>query len=219
MKSSEHGYDGSAGPTTGSAANEYERFGPDELGLLVAEVLGATRCTVCLSTDERLAAVCSGHIASFGEIHASATTAIVEYCESRHRMFSVLALRGKFAGFVQVAGPAGRPQFSGHDLNVLRILGLFIERAIEAERLQKLTVSPFAQIALRQSPDQTIGDIVNQSIDNPAQVSKILAKSFYREMTRAGFDFSQIIGAATEIISELASNVRKHNDRQRRRGG
>lgn len=104
-------------------------------------------------------------------------------------------------------------------MSVLRILSVFIERAIEADRLQKLSVSPFAQTALRQSADQTIGDIVTQSIENPGQVSKILAKSFYREMTRAGFDFGQIIGAATEIISELANNVRKHSDRQRRREG
>jgi hypothetical protein len=74
-------------------------------------------------------------------------------------------------------------------------------------------------MTLKRSSDQTIGDIVTQSIQNPSQLSKMLARSFYTEMTRAGFDFSQIIGAATEIISELASNVRKHSDRKQRRGG
>jgi hypothetical protein len=72
-------------------------------------------------------------------------------------------------------------------------------------------------MTLKRSTDQTIGDIVAQSIQNPSQLSKLLARSFYREMTRAGFDFNQIIGAATEIISELASNVRKHSDRNNRR--
>ncbi|ACD14700.1 MULTISPECIES: hypothetical protein [Burkholderiaceae] len=219
MKSSEHRREERETRTAGSTVLQSAIFVPEEAELLVAEALGAKQCIVSTSADERIAEVCAGHVASFGEIHASAKTAIVEYCESRHRMFSVLTLRGKFAGFVQVSGPQGRPQFTNHDLNVLRILSIFIGKVVEADRLQKLSVSPFAQIALRQSTDQTIGDIVTQSIENPGQVSKILAKSFYREMTRAGFDFSQIIGAATEIISELADNVRKHSDRQRRRGG
>ncbi|MFT4067629.1 hypothetical protein [Paraburkholderia sp.] len=219
MKSPEHSYEEHAGRTTGSVAYEHATFVPEKLGPLVAEALGATRCIVSTSTDERLAEVCSGHVASFGEIHASAKTPIIGYCEFRDRMFSVLTRRGKFVGFVQVSGPEGRSRFSEHDLNVLRILSIFIVTAIEADRLQKLSVSPFTQIALGQSPDQTIGDIVAHSMGDPGQVSKILAKSFYREMTRAGFDFSQIIGAATEIISELASNVRKHSDRQKRRGG
>lgn len=219
MKSPEQSYEEHAGRTTASVTYAHAAFVPEELELLVAEVLGAARCIVSPSTEPRVAELCAGNAASFGEIHASTKTPIIGYSEFRDRMFSVLMLRGKFVGFVQVSGPQGRSQFSEHDLNVLRILSIFIATAIEADRLQKLSVSPFAQIALGQSPDQTIGDIVAHSMGNPGQVSKILAKSFYREMTRAGFDFGQIIGAATEIISELASNVRKHSDRQKRRGG
>ncbi len=219
MKNQEHSYEENTGAMTGSLADQRATFVLDNLGLLVAEALGATRCIVSTSTDEQIAEVCSGHVASFGEIHASGKTPIIGYCESRDRMFSVLTLRGKFIGFVQVSGPQGRPQFSEHDLNVLRIFSVFIATAIEADHLQKLSVSPFTQIALGQPSDQTIGDIVTQSIGNPGQVSRILAKSFYREMTRAGFDFSQIIGAATEIISELTSNLRKHSDRQKKLGG
>lgn len=177
------------GGASGSVADRQATFSPEGLGLLVAEALGATRCLVFASTDERIAEVCSGHVASFGEINASGKTPIIGYCESRDRMFSVLTLRGKFVGFVQVSGPQGRPQFSEHELNVLRIFSVFIATAIEADHLQKLSVSPFALIALGQSPDQTIGDIVTQSIGNPGYLSRILAKSFYREMTRAGFDF------------------------------
>ncbi|MGS0891165.1 hypothetical protein ACVBGC_01195 [Burkholderia stagnalis] len=218
MKSSEHGREKRNAQMTGSTISQPATFVSEESGLLIADALGAKQCIVSTSADKRIAKACADHVASFGEIHASAKTVIVEYCESRHRMFSVLTLRGKFAGFVQVSGPQGRPQFTEHDLKVLRIFSIFVERAIEADHLRKLSASPFAQTALRKSADQTIGDIVTRSIENPGQVSKILAKSFYREMTRAGFDFSQILSAATEIISELANNVRKHSDRQRKRG-
>ncbi|WP_244195417.1 hypothetical protein [Caballeronia arationis] len=192
---------------------------PEELATMVAEALRAKRCVVTVTADERIAEVCSGQSASFGEVHFAATTTIVEYSDARDNMFSVLELNGTAIGVVQVSGPQDKVQFTEHDLKVLRILAAFITRAIEADRLQKLVASPFARMTLKRSSDQTIGDIVTQSIQNPSQLSKMLARSFYTEMTRAGFDFSQIIGAATEIISELASNVRKHSDRKQRRGG
>ncbi|SAK79850.1 GAF domain protein [Caballeronia pedi] len=191
---------------------------PEELAMMVADALDAKRCVVSMTSDERIAAVCSGHYASFGEVHLSATTAIVEYSDARDKMFSVLELGGKAIGVVQVSGPRDKRQFNEHDLKLLRIFAAFIAKAVEADRLQKLVASPFARMTLKRASDQTIGDIVAQSVQNPGQLSKMLARSFYREMTRAGFDFNQIIGAATEIISELASNVRKHSDRKTRRG-
>lgn len=190
---------------------------PEELASMVAEALGAKRCVVSVTADERIADVCSGHYVSFGEVHLGATAAIVEYSDARDKMFSVLESNGKAIGVVQVSGPRDKQRFDEHDLKLLRIFAAFITRAVEADRLQKLVSSPFARMTLKRSTDQTIGDIVAQSIQNPSQLSKLLARSFYREMTRAGFDFNQIIGAATEIISELASNVRKHSDRNNRR--
>ncbi|MEX3931278.1 hypothetical protein AB4Y32_05565 [Paraburkholderia phymatum] len=38
-----------------------------------------------------------------------------------------------------------------------------------------------------------------------------------RETTIAGFNFNQIISAASEIISELSNSVRKHKDSHSRR--
>jgi hypothetical protein len=202
---------------TGTAVDLDAAGSPDGLATMVAEALGAKRCVVSIPVAERIAKVCAGHSTAFGEVHFAAETAIVEYSDARDKMFSVLASSGTAIGVVQVAGPQDGRQFTEHDLRLLRVLGAFITRAVEADRLQKLVASPFAQMTLKRSSDQTIGDIVAQSIQNPHQLSIMLARSFYREMTRAGFDFNQIIGAATEIISELASNVRKHSDRHHRR--
>jgi hypothetical protein len=192
---------------------------PEELATVVAEALNVKRCVVSIPLDDRVAELCSAHTAAFGEVHLGEKTAIVEYSDARDKMFVVLTLNAKAIGVMQVSSSQDRRHFTEHDLKLLRILGAFVTRAVEADRLQKLVASPFTQMTLKRSSDQTIGDIVAQSVQNPSQLSKMLARSFYREMTRAGFSFNQIIGAATEIISELASNVRKHSDRNKRREG
>jgi hypothetical protein len=191
---------------------------PDELAALVADALAARRCVVSLSTDERIADICAGHTVAFGEVHTEADPVIIEFSDARDRMFCVLAVQGKVMGVVQVAGPLRKQRFDQEDVKLLRILGVFFTRAVEADRMQKVLASRFAQIAVKRSSDQTIGDMVARSIQNPAQLSRMLAKSFYREMAHAGFDFNQIIGAATEIISELTGSVRKYNDRKPRSG-
>ncbi|MGE8163744.1 hypothetical protein ACQKRQ_26840 [Paraburkholderia sp. NPDC080076] len=206
-------------PITEQAVAHDDTCAPQELASMLAEALGAKRCIVSMPVDEGVAEVCANRIASFGEIHPSPKTAIVEYSDARDRMFSVLSLQGKVIGFVQVSGLRDRPPFTGHDLNVLRIVSVLITKAIEADRLKQLLASPFVQRALQQPSDPLIGAVVAQSMQNPGQVSKMLARSFYREMTRAGFDSGEIIGAATEIISELAENVRKHSDRKQRSAG
>ncbi|AET93009.1 hypothetical protein BYI23_C008630 [Burkholderia sp. YI23] len=219
MNSTEHAYEEQDSQLTDFAEIRDAASSPEELAAIVAEALRVKRCVVSIPVDARVAEVCAGHTAAFGEVHIGEKTAIVEYSDTRDKMFAVLALNGQVIGVVQVSGPQERRHFDEHDLKLLRILGMFVTKAVEADRLQRLVASPFARMTLKRSSDQTIGDIVAQSVQNPSQLSKMLARSFYREMTRAGFNFNQIIGAATEIISELASNVRKHSDRNQRREG
>ncbi|SAK69072.1 GAF domain protein [Caballeronia catudaia] len=219
MNSSEHAFEEQDSQLAEFADTQDAAGSPEELAAMVAEALRVKRCVVSIPLDERVAEVCSGHSAAFGEVHVGEKTAIVEYSDTRDKMFAVLALNGRAIGVVQVSGPQDRRRFDDHDLQLLRILGTFVTKAVEADRLQRLVASPFTRMTLRRASDQTIGDIVAQSVQNPSQLSKMLARSFYREMTRAGFNFNQIIGAATEIISELASNVRKHSDRKQRREG
>ncbi|MDR5798354.1 MULTISPECIES: hypothetical protein [unclassified Caballeronia] len=219
MKSAEHVYEAQDSLLVEFADTETTDVSPEALAAMVAEAMRVKRCVVSIPVDDRVVELCAARTEAFGEVHIGEKTAIVEYSDARDKMFAVLALNGKTIGVVQVSGPRLGRQFDEHDLKLLRILGTFVTRSVEADRLEKLVASPFAQATIKRSSDQTIGDIVAQSVQNPSQLSKMLARSFYREMTRAGFDFGQIIGAATEIISELASNVRKHTDRKQRRAG
>jgi len=51
---------------------------------------------------------------------------------------------------------------------------------------------------------------------NPDQVVKILAKSFFKEMSKAGFGSDQIVRAASEIIDQLCVNLQRHTKRAAR---
>jgi hypothetical protein len=51
---------------------------------------------------------------------------------------------------------------------------------------------------------------------DPGKVAKLLAKTFYHEMARAGFGPDHMITTATEILSLLSERLDKHKDRRER---
>lgn len=126
---------------------------------------------------------------------------------------SPLTIDGNIIGVINASGPKGRKRFTLDDLNLLDIVALFVTKSIQVIQLQNILNSRFAQIALARDADRTIGEVMVGAAHNPDQLAKILAKSFYREMTRAGFGSNQIIGAASEIISQLSKGLQKHRKR------
>ena len=152
---------------------------------------------------------CAGMRADTGNAYITAPTEL----ETRvtDRMFSTLVIQGKIIGVIHAHQPQQRGCFSKDDLILLGILTLLITKAIQVIQLQNILKSRFAQIALTRSGNQTMGEIVLRSAQNPNHIARILARSFYREMNRAGFSFNQIIYAASEVISELSGSVRKHS--------
>ncbi|MGF6903702.1 hypothetical protein [Paraburkholderia sp. GAS348] len=133
------------------------------------------------------------------------------------RMFSAIVMHGKVIGVVRAYQPQHRHCFSADDLQLFAILTLVITKSIQVIQLQNILRSRFTQMALTRSGEKTIGEIVAESAQTPNQMARILAKSFYREMIGAGFNFNQIIFAASEVISELTDNMRKHRDAYKRR--
>jgi len=105
-------------------------------------------------------------------------------------------------GVVNVCGH--REVFNKLDLNLLDVVALFIGKSIQAIQqaiqLQISLNSRFAQLALIQEAQVNIMNSPGNAMQNPGQVANILTKSFYKEMTKAGFSSSQIIYAASEII-------------------
>lgn len=126
-----------------------------------------------------------------------------------------LPLDGRVLGVINVRRPRGEAAFSKADESVLECLALYAGKAIQAAQLAYLLNSGFAQRALESERTMlpTMSDVFAQGAAQPAQLARLLAKSFYREMKSAGFGPNQIVGAAGEIIDQLSGSLRKHGQR------
>lgn len=126
---------------------------------------------------------------------------------------SPITVNSRIIGVVNVSGHIHGRAFNMDDLNLLDVVSLFIGKAIQVVQLQNILNSRFAQLALVQAAEKDLGGSLASAVQNPDQVAKILAKSFYKEMTRAGFGSSQIINAASEIIAQLSGSLNRHSKR------
>jgi len=124
-------------------------------------------------------------------------------------MCAPIRIDGKLVGVLNIAGMSGRPPFTPDELQVLDLISLFIGKTIQVQQLQHLLDSRFAQLALLQEARDQVSDKVRLAYRNPEDAAKILARSFFKEMTKAGFGSSQIVSAATELIEQLNLKLKK----------
>lgn len=119
----------------------------------------------------------------------------------------------KLIGVLNLSHPNNGIAFTGDDFATLKLVALLVGRSIQVIQLENLLHSRFAQIALAQDTDKAIGEVMVSTAYDTDKMAKIVAKSFFREMTQAGFGANQIIQAASEIISQLSSSLHKHSKR------
>lgn len=126
-----------------------------------------------------------------------------------------LSLDGRVLGVINVRRPRGEAPFTAVDQQLLAALALYAGKAIQVAQLAYLLNSGFAQRALESGGNVPLPamDAFTQGAAQPAQMAKLLAKSFYREMKSAGFGPNQIVAAAGEIIDQLSGSLRKHGQR------
>lgn len=136
---------------------------------------------------------------------------------SRSLISAPIVLKRAIIGVVNVSEPKSRHPFNLDDLHLLDVVALFIGKSVQVAQLESVLNSRFAQLALAREPEAAIGSAIAQVSHNPNQLAKIVAKSFYREMTRAGFSSRQIIHAASEIIAQLNASIAKHSKRLARK--
>ena len=125
---------------------------------------------------------------------------------------------GHIIGVVNVSGARRRPPFDAEDVSLLEIVALFVGKSNRILQLQNLLKSRFIQLSLIEGTEKTISELLVEAGRHPDQMARIVAKSFYREMTKAGFSSGQIIDAASEIISELSDSLQKHRKRIKKTG-
>jgi cysteinyl-tRNA synthetase len=76
-------------------------------------------------------------------------------------------------------------------------------------QLQHLLDSRFAQLALLREARGKVGASVRTAYQNPGDVARILARSFFKEMTKVGFEPGQIVSAATELIEQINAQLQR----------
>ncbi|MES2759876.1 MAG: GAF domain-containing protein [Pseudomonadota bacterium] len=207
----------------------------DELSELTAQLIGAKACTILLLSEEEVTQAGLRDSAGFGFLPELLRTRkplppsppapephSVSMVRGGHggmeSMVSPIILRGKIIGVIHACLPLQSSGFSNDDLNLFGMLTPLITKSIQVIQLQYILKSRFTQIALTKSSESSIRDLIAGALQSPNQIARILAKSFYREMLSAGFNASQIIFAATEVISELSVSLRKHSASRKQRG-
>ena len=126
---------------------------------------------------------------------------------------SPITINGGIIGVINISGQAQGRAFNRDDLSLLEVVGLFVGKAIQVVQLQNILNSRFVQMALLQSAEKDVGSTLASAVQNPDQLARIVAKSFFKEMTRAGFGSGQIVNTASEIIEQLSSSLNRHSKR------
>ncbi len=158
----------------------------------------------------------SGHVCATGQsllienIEASEFAKFARYPSSpgKSMVSAPIVIDGKVAGVINLHGPRSQWAFTTNDLRALEIAAQFSGKGVQVAQLRSGLHSRFAIMSIVMKRRSSIEMLVNEAQD-PGKMAKILARSFYRELRRAGFGSDQIINAASEIISELGSSMRK----------
>ncbi len=209
-----------------------------QLALLVARIFEADTCVIVLSraadAEDREPQVLSNHgrgpsAAAVKQLeHARLTAAyvlesdrpqLVESASSSPRaspaMGAPIRIDGSAVGALCIVGPGRRRRYAAEDLHLLDIVTRYVDRLVEVIQLRCLLNSRFAQLAVMRECGVPEAGTLPAASRNPDALAKLLARSFYREMAKAGFCSRQIINAAAEIISQLTDNLDQRGEVRR----
>lgn len=122
-------------------------------------------------------------------------------------------LGDRVIGVINVNHPTNGRRFDQADLKQLEVFALFVGKSIHVAQLQNLLDSRLLQHAVVLEAQSRGVQPSTPISPDPSRLAKIVARTFYRELTRAGFGPNDIISAATEVIALLSQNIEKHKRR------
>lgn len=122
-----------------------------------------------------------------------------------------ISIEGRIAGVLNAANGKDAPPFDEAALCLLQLAAVLLGRCLQVRQLRYLLDSRFAQLALLQETEADPAPAARLAHHNPDQVAKILARSFFREMHRAGFGSAQILSAASELIGQLNRDIQREH--------
>ena len=112
-------------------------------------------------------------------------------------------------GVLNLSSSPGAPPFDATSLLYAEIVAALIAKSVQVERLQTLVRSRLAHATLAREQKAVVTRLTDGSVP-PARLAKMLAKSFFRDLSAAGFEADQIIEAASEIIALVSEDIRRY---------
>jgi L-methionine (R)-S-oxide reductase len=127
-----------------------------------------------------------------------------------------IIIAGKVIGVMNVSNAVDSRCFDTNDLNLSIFIAHLIGKSVQVIQLQNMLNSNYIQMAVALETRGIPAGAVNPESYDADKLVKMLSKSFYREMTKAGLGKGHIINAASEIISLLTTTMTKHEKRVQR---
>jgi GAF domain-containing protein len=116
-------------------------------------------------------------------------------------------------GVINVSSRVDRQSFKEQDLETLKLFALYIGKSLYIAQMQAILRSRFVELAVVRELAEIPSQGAIAIAPNPTKLAKIVAKSFYKELTKAGFGANQIIEIATEVLDLLQNNIDQYKKR------
>jgi transcriptional regulator with GAF, ATPase, and Fis domain len=138
------------------------------------------------------------------------------HADHKSLMAAPIILGDSVIGTINTSHPLHKASFGEEDLELLKLVAAFVGKSIHVAQLQTILRSKFVEMAVAYDlNDQKVEESIILN-PNPNKLAKIVAKSFFRELTKAGFGPNQIIEIATEVLNLLQKTIDKHKQRLER---
>ncbi|MCB1917655.1 MAG: hypothetical protein KDG52_18325 [Rhodocyclaceae bacterium] len=161
------------------------------LSRITARLLAVERCAIALTTAD-------------ADMPRSDDDAIALGRE----LGAAIRFGGQRVGEVRVSGACGRARFDDADRVLLELVTVCIGQSLETLQLQRILQSRLALASLAHDA-AGLRSTEAPGVPDFARMIRILARSFYRELRKAGFGATEVIGATSQIIAELSTDLRR----------
>jgi GAF domain-containing protein len=166
----------------------------------------------------------AGHVAATGQallvrdITQSPFMSAARYphLENQSLMSAPIIITKQVVGVINMSGPTHKSYFEGQDLELLKLFSDYVAKFLHLVQLKAILKSRFVEMAVvRELEEQQAQESIVINPD-PSRLAKLVAKSFFRELTKAGFGTNQVIAIATEVLNLLQNTLDRHKQRMDR---
>jgi L-methionine (R)-S-oxide reductase len=127
-----------------------------------------------------------------------------------------LRMHKQIVGYLYgLRGQFSSPQFFETEKSLFVSLSQHISTAIEAQLTREMLDCPYVALVMNAQNEESIASLtpvkqrILTSVKDPEQLARKIARRFFRDLRRAGFETKQVLFVATEIIDSLNEVLRK----------